>query len=183
MEEISNLRRNLREVGATFTLAKKTLIKIAFKEVYNVEISDDLMPGQIALVCSNEDAVAGLGKLNEFMKKTKDRIVWTGSYFEGEVKDAEATKVIAGLPSRETLLGRLVGSMKSPISGLARFFDAAAKELETQGKAKVGELEGKRTEAAPEAKAEETVETAPVAPETPAEVVAETPAAEEKTEA
>jgi hypothetical protein len=31
--------------------------------------------------------------------------------------------------------------MKSPISGMARFFDAAAKEIETQGKTKVGELE------------------------------------------
>jgi len=34
------------------------------------------------------------------------------------------------MPSRDTLLGRLVGSMKSPISALARFFDAASKDLE-----------------------------------------------------
>jgi ribosomal protein L10 len=41
------------------------------------------------------------------------------------------------LPSRDTLLGRLVGSMKSPISALARFFDSAAKDLESNGKTKV----------------------------------------------
>jgi ribosomal protein L10 len=40
------------------------------------------------------------------------------------------------MPSRETLLGRLVGSLQSPLSGLARFLDAASKELETTGKAK-----------------------------------------------
>ena len=34
VEEITNLRVNLREVNANFTLAKKTLIKIAFKDVY-----------------------------------------------------------------------------------------------------------------------------------------------------
>jgi len=34
------------------------------------------------------------------------------------------------MPSRDTLLGRLVGSMKSPVSALARFFDAASKDLE-----------------------------------------------------
>ncbi|MBT3727186.1 hypothetical protein HOG21_05995 [bacterium] len=45
------------------------------------------------------------------------------------------------MPSRETLLSRLVGSMMSPLSGMARFMDAAAKELETTGKSKVGELE------------------------------------------
>jgi ribosomal protein L10 len=36
------------------------------------------------------------------------------------------------MPSRETLLARLLGSMMSPLSGMARFFDAAAKEIETQ---------------------------------------------------
>lgn len=45
------------------------------------------------------------------------------------------------MPSKETLLGRLVGSMKSPISALARFLDAAAKEVEAQGKDTVGNLE------------------------------------------
>lgn len=126
VEEITNLRVSLREVWATFTLAKKTLIKIAFKEVFDVEIDDSFLPNQIALVVSNEDAISGLGKVNEFTKKVKEKIEWTGSYFEGELKDAEETKVIASMPSRETLLGRLVGSMQSPLSGLARLLDAIA---------------------------------------------------------
>jgi ribosomal protein L10 len=41
-------------------LVKKTLLKIAFKEVYNVEIDDSILPGQIAVVCSNDDAVSAL---------------------------------------------------------------------------------------------------------------------------
>jgi ribosomal protein L10 len=41
------------------------------------------------------------------------------------------------MPSRETLLGRLVGSMMSPLSSMARFFDAAAKELEAKNKTKL----------------------------------------------
>lgn len=76
------------------------------------------------------------------------------------------------MPSRETLLGRLVGSMQSPLSALARFLDAAAKEVESTGKSKVGELDGKKTEEAPTTVVEEKVE----------EVVAEAPKAEVKTE-
>ena len=192
VEDITNLRISLREVDATITLAKKTLIKIAFKEVHDIELSDDLLPGQIAIVCSNEDAIAGLGKVNEYMKKDKeDKMVWTGSYMEGEIQDADSTKKLAGMPSRETLLGRLVGSMQSPLSGLARFFDAAASELETQGKAKVGELEGEPKEEEAPAKEEAKAEAEPakaegVPTETPKEEVKaeEVPAAktESKTE-
>jgi hypothetical protein len=47
--------------------------------------------------------------------------------------------------------------MQSPIAGLARFFDAAAKDLETNGKSKVGELKGSK-EAKVETKEELKVE-------------------------
>lgn len=154
VEEVTNLRVNLREVNAEFHLAKKTLIKIAFKEVYNVEIDDALLPNQIALVLSNEDAVAGLGKVNDFMKKGQpgeEKMEWTGSYFEWEVKDAAATKEIAGMPSRETLLSRMVGSLMSPLSGMARFLDAAAKEIEKQGKENLSQIEVKKEEKTEEA--------------------------------
>jgi large subunit ribosomal protein L10 len=143
VEEITNLRVSLREVNATFTLAKKTLIKIAFKEVFNVEINNDLLPNQIALVVSNEDAVSGLGKVNAFKKEVEDKIEWTGSYLDGELKDAEETKVIASMPSRDTLLGRMVGSLQSPLSGLARFLDALAQQKTTKEGAPVKKEEQK----------------------------------------
>jgi ribosomal protein L10 len=46
--------------------------------VYNVEIDDSILPGQIAVVCSNDDAVSALGKVNEFMKgfAKNPKIVW-----------------------------------------------------------------------------------------------------------
>ena len=154
--EFADLRTSLREVGATYTLAKKTLIKKAIKEALDIDVDLADLPGQIGVVCSNEDAVAGLGKVNDLVKETKgEKVTWAACIFEGEYKGLEETKVLAGMPSRETLLSRLVGSMKSPISGMARFFDAAAKELETQGKEKVGELEGKKEEATEETKTEE----------------------------
>ena len=91
------------------------------------------------------------------VKATKgEKIEWAACIFEGELKSLEETKILAGLPSRDTLLGRLVGSMKSPISGLARFFDAAAKELETQGKSTVSELKNEKKEEIAEVKTEET---------------------------
>lgn len=140
--EFEAMRNDLRSVNANYLIAKKTLIKKALKEALDIDVELADLPGQIGAVCSFDDAVAGLGKVNDVVKKTKgEKVDWAVSVFEGELKDNEATKAIAGMPSRETLLGRLVGSMQSPIAGLARFFDAAAKELEEKGKAKVSELD------------------------------------------
>ncbi len=189
--EFGELRNALREVDASYTIAKKTLIKIALKDALNIEVDLSDLPGQIGAVCSNDDAIAGLGKVNDLVKKTKgEKVEWAVSIFEGELKDNEETKAIAGMPSRETLLGRLVGSMQSPLSGLARWFDAAAKDLEEGGKAKVSELEGEKKEET----TEEVKEEAPKAeekkeekatPEAPAEEVKseEAPKEEKKEEA
>ncbi|MFA5917404.1 MAG: 50S ribosomal protein L10 [Candidatus Gracilibacteria bacterium] len=197
VEEITNLRKSLREVNSSITLVKKTLIKIAFKEVYNVEIDDSILPGQIAVVCSNDDAVSALGKVNDFMKTfTKNpKIVWAGSYFEGSIKDSKETAIIAAIPSREVLLGRLVGSMMSPVSALARFFDAAAKKLTDEGRANLGsapsikKAEPKVEEKTEEVKVETPVETIPEVKteevkieETPVEATPEIKAEEVTTE-
>ena len=142
VDDFFYLRKDLREVGATYNLAKKTLIRKALKDALDIDVDLSTLPGQIGAVCSNDDAVAGLGKVNDLVKKTKgEKITWALSIFEWEIKDLESTKTIAGLPSRDTLLGRLVGSLQSPIAGLARFFDAAKCDLEAKGKEKVGDLE------------------------------------------
>ena len=159
VDDFYSLRKELREVWATYTLAKKTLIRKALKDALNIEVDLKDLPGQIGAVCSNEDSVAGLGKVNTLVKDTKgEKISWAISIFEWELKDIEETKTIASMPSRDTLLGRLVGSMKSPISGLARFFDTAAKDIESNGKTKVWELEWEKKEEAKEEVKEEKVE-------------------------
>lgn len=148
VSEFATLRKNLREVKASYTLAKKTLIIKAVKEALDLDINLTDLEWQIGIVCSNDDAIAGLSKVNDFMKLNPKapKMSWSASIFEWKYQWKAETEVIASMPSRETLLGRLVGSMKSPISKLARFFDAAGKDIESQWKTKVSELEWKKEE-------------------------------------
>lgn len=176
--EISNLKKDLRAVNAIVLIAKKTLIRIAFQNVYGAALDLATLPGQVALVIGKGDAIAPFGIANKYATewKKEEKMVFVGGYLEGRLMDATETKKLATLPSREVLLAKLLGSMMSPLSGLARFFDAAGKDLTEKGLAKVGDL----TASAP-AKAEKKEETpAPVA-ETPkveevAEAVSEAPA-------
>lgn len=140
VEEFSTLRTNLRGVWTTYTLGKKTLIKKALKDALNLEIDLSTLPGQIWALCSNEDTMSGLTKLNDFIKKNDKKIQWASCIIDWEIKNLEDTKVIAAMPSRETLLGRLVWSLQAPLSSLARFFDAASKDIEAKGKTTVSEL-------------------------------------------
>lgn len=152
VEEFSELRTQLRTVDTSYTLAKKTIVKIAVKEVLGLDLDLEMIPGQIWVICSKSDAIAWLSKTNDYItkkfnKKEKvQKITWMASIFEWKINWLADTKVIASMPSRETLLSRLVWSMMSPLSGMARFLDAASKELSNTGKSKVWELEPKKEE-------------------------------------
>ena len=83
VSEFAELRTGLREVNATYNLAKKTLIKKAVKEALDIEIDLSTLEGQVGAVCSNDDAVAGLCKVNDLVKKTKgEKITWASCIFE-----------------------------------------------------------------------------------------------------
>ena len=91
---------------------------------------------------SFEDAIAPLSVVNTLSNgfEGKDKLVFTGSYLDGSLQDAQTTKKLASLPSRDVLLAKFMGSLLSPVSSLARFFDGAKQKLEETNKSTVGDL-------------------------------------------
>lgn len=179
VEDINAIRKDVRAQNGSFLLAKKTLMRLAFKNALGVDLDISTLPGQVAIVISQGDKVACLAAVNKHVVefKKEQKIVFSGGYIDGRVIDAKETAKLAGLPSREVLLAKLLGSMKAPISGLARFLDAAKKELEGKSLSKVGDLT-KAVAAAEAPKAEAAPAVAEAAPvEAPAAEAA--PAAEE----
>lgn len=118
VSEISEMRNNLREANSTYMLAKKTLIKIVFKEVYGKDLSDEFLPGQIGVLFSNNDSIEWISWLAKSMKKLDaKKIAWTASFIDGEFKWEEDTIKISKLPSRDVLLAQFIGGLKSPLNG------------------------------------------------------------------
>ncbi len=180
VEEDTKLRNDLRAAGVKYFVVKNTLLRLAAKETGLDEL-DSILHGPTALAIS-EDAVAPAKVIADFAKENEKFEIKSG-FMDGKVMSIDEIKTLAKTPSKETLIAKMMGSLNSPISGLARLLSTIA-----EGGVEISDLIAKKAgEAAPaeeavEAPAEEApaaeapVEEAPVAEE-----VAEAPA-EEATE-
>ena len=127
VKDLSQLRKQLKEVGAKLEVAKKTLLSRAFKEK-GIDTDFKNMEGQIALIYSFEDPLAGIKATHTFAKK-RDDIKLLGGYMEHQLLDASQVKELALLPSKEQLLGRFVGTLAAPMQGLVSVMQGNIKGL------------------------------------------------------
>jgi len=78
-------------------------------------------------VISKSDATAPARVVADFAKKAKILEMKSG-VVEGNYYDKNGIQVIATIPSREVLLSRLLGSLQSPVSNLARVLNQLAEK-------------------------------------------------------
>lgn len=119
VKDVTLLRKKLHDSGADFVVAKKTLMKLAAKNQKLPEITDEVLTGPIAAVISYDevDLIAPSKMVKDFGDKAENKVVLTGGIMEGRLLDKAEAIELASLPSKLQLLARLVGSMKSPLTG------------------------------------------------------------------
>ena len=183
VDEDTRLRKELRENNIKYKVYKNTFMNFAFKGT-DFEGLAPYLEGPSAIAISTEDATAPARVLSKFAK-TADALEIKAGVVEGKVYDAKDIEQIAKVPSREELLSKMLGSLKSPISNFARVLNQIAEKGgagECAPAEKAEEAAPATEEAVPaaeapveEAKAEEApaaeapAEEAPAAEETPAE--------------
>ncbi len=127
VRDIFDLREKLKKINSGLKVAKKTLLKLVFKEK-GLEIDMEKLKGQIALIFSFEDMIPSAKTLYQFAKVNPSLKI-LGGYLENEFKPAEQVIELAELPAREELLAKLVGSLQSPISGFVNALGGNIKGL------------------------------------------------------
>ena len=128
VEDDTKLRKQLREAGVEYAVIKNTMIRFAAKGTA-FEALEPNLEGPTALAVSKDDATAPARILAEFAK-TAPKLELKASVVEGTYYDQAGTQVIATIPSREVLLGKLLGSMQSPITNFARVIKQIAEQQE-----------------------------------------------------
>ena len=126
VEQDTKLRKELRENGVTYKVYKNTMMNFAFKGT-DFEGLAPYLEGPSAIAYSSEDATAPARILCNFAK-TAEKLEVKGGVVEGTVYDAAGIKAVSAIPSREILLGRLLGSMQSPITNMARVLNQIAEK-------------------------------------------------------
>lgn len=122
----TELRKQLREAGILYKVCKNTMMKRAFEGTEFAGL-DEHLEGPSALAISKDDATAPARILCKFAKDAKALELKAG-VVEGEVYDANALVELSKIPSREELLSKLLGSLQSPITNLARVLNQIAEQ-------------------------------------------------------
>ena len=126
VEEDTILRKQLREAGVSYKVYKNTMMNFAFKGT-DCEGLSKYLEGPSAMAVSATDATAPARVLCKFAKNAPALEI-KGGVVDGVVYDAKGIAQLADIPSKEELLSRLLGSMKSPISNLARVLNQIAEK-------------------------------------------------------
>ncbi len=124
--EISDLRSQLREQGATFKVTKNSLTKLALKGT-KFEALSDMFTGPTG-VATSTDPVAAAKVAHKFAKDNKNLVILGGALGE-KILDVKGVEAIAKLPSLDEIRSKLVGLLQAPATKLAGLMQAPAREL------------------------------------------------------
>lgn len=123
------LRKKARESGVYLRVLKNTLVRRAVADTPFAGLSSHMVGPLIYGISS--DPVAAAKVLNDFAK-TNDKLILKAGCYAGTVLDASGVQALASVPSRDELLGKLLGVMQAPVSGFAAVMAALAKKREEE---------------------------------------------------
>ena len=116
VEQVTELRAQLTEKGLDYVVVKNRLMKLAV-EGTDAQVMEALLNGPNAFGFAYDEPV-DLAKILVDFAKTNPELEIKGGYLEGKILAPEDVSALAKLPSRDILLGQLLGVM----NGVARNF-------------------------------------------------------------
>jgi large subunit ribosomal protein L10 len=115
--DVTRLRKLLRDEDITYRVIKNRLALIAVKNV-GIHGLEEVLQGPTGLASSETDPIAAVRLLHEFAAQANGLPKVKGGFADGRVFKEDQLEALAQLPPREVLLGQVVSSVQSPLSGL-----------------------------------------------------------------
>jgi large subunit ribosomal protein L10 len=114
--DVQELRRAAREAGVSIKVIKNRLVRVCLSSIDTYKDTDtSALTGQLLYAISTEDEVAPAQILDKFAK-THPALQFAGAFSgEGALLSADDVKALAGLPSKDQLIGQVVSQLLSPV--------------------------------------------------------------------
>ncbi len=126
VQQLSDLRKQLRSVSAEYKVVKNRLAKLALSpDLAGVK---GLLKGPTGMIISKADPVAVAKALHAFAR-TNQALVIKAGYVEGQMLQPAGLKALADLPSKEALRAQIVGAIQGPLAQLVGLLQAPQREL------------------------------------------------------
>jgi large subunit ribosomal protein L10 len=116
VQELTDLRQQLREASLELAVVKNTLARRAVQETPFEGLSL-YMKGPTSITFSYRDAVVPAKILNNYAKR-QPKLAMRAGLFEGQLIPAEKIAEVADLPSRDVMLAQALATMQGPLAGL-----------------------------------------------------------------
>ena len=136
----NELRRKLRGVGGSYTVAKKRLARIVLKDE-GVEMPK--LEGEVAFIVSGDDSITTAKEVQAFAKANKEAAVILGGVFSAgdgsafggqrqlKLVDAAMVARLASIPPREVLIAQVLGVIQGPFRGFMGVLNGNQRKLVT----------------------------------------------------
>ncbi len=140
VEEDTKLRSELRAAGVDYKVIKNTLTRYSIKEAGLDEL-DEFLAGPTAWAISNNDVIAPAKIIGKFAENCESLEIKAG-FMEGKVISLDEVNKLSKMLSKEELIAKIMGSMKSPVSKLVYALNALAEKKESEAGAEATEAAG-----------------------------------------
>jgi large subunit ribosomal protein L10 len=139
--DIVSLRRKLKETGAEFHVVKNTLARIAAQKAGKDQIGS-IFEGPMAIAFVKDDISKSAKVLTDHIAATKMAMTVKGGFLGNKLLTPREITTIAGLPSRQVLIGKVMGGIQGPLYALMNQVNAPLRGLVTVLQGRIKQLEG-----------------------------------------
>lgn len=124
---VTQLRRSLRSASVDYRVVKNRLAKRAASDA-GLSSLEEFFSGPTAMAFGLDDPLEPIRVLQKFVD-TGGKLSIKSGFMDGQVLSPEQVKALASLPSRDELLGKVIGAVQSPMYGLVGVFSALLRNL------------------------------------------------------
>ena len=139
-QDMFALRRGLRESGIEYKVVKNTLARFAAERADKQEMLN-LLEGPVAIAFGYDDIIQPAKVLTDYINTSKSSLSIKGGFLSDRLLTAEEVKTLATLPSREILVGKVLGGMQIPIVSLVSQLTAPLRSLMSILQARIQQME------------------------------------------